>query len=261
MLRFGAERTILIRHERYEYTLPDIGSPKWIYLSSLGEHSLSFHHEIAKYLTIHPEIKLAFQPGTFQINIPYDDIADIYKLTEVFFCNVGEARRILKTGEKDIKKLLALVRRFGPKIVVITDGPKGAYAYNGKEMWQMPMYPDPAPPVDRTGAGDAFSSTFTVALALGKSIPEALSWGPINSMSVVQEIGAQKGLLTRAQLENTSPKPPRTTNQNNYKNKGGAWPLFFKTPVRDAVSHTANIPQIQLLRWWTQLRCHNKHIS
>lgn len=208
VLRFGAERTILIRHERYEYTLPDIGSPKWIYLSSLGEHSLSFHHEIAKYLTIHPEIKLAFQPGTFQINIPYDDIADIYKLTEVFFCNVGEARRILKTGEKDIKKLLALVRRFGPKIVVITDGPKGAYAYNGKEMWQMPMYPDPAPPVDRTGAGDAFSSTFTVALALGKSIPEALSWGPINSMSVVQEIGAQKGLLTRAQLEKHLAKAP-----------------------------------------------------
>lgn len=201
VLRFDAERTILIKHEKYEYSLPDIGSPKWIYLSSLGEHSISFHHKIAKYLTAHPEIKLAFQPGTFQIKIPYDDIADIYKLTEVFFCNVSEARRILKTGEKDMRKLLALARRLGPSVVVITDGPKGAYAYNGKEMWQMPMYPDPAPPVDRTGAGDSFSSTFTAALALGKSIPEALSWGPINSMSVVQQIGAQKGLLTREQLE------------------------------------------------------------
>lgn len=201
VLRFDAERTILIKHEKYEYALPNIGSPKWIYLSSLGKHSLPFHHQIAKYLTAHPEIKLAFQPGTFQIGIPYDDIADIYKLTELFFCNIGEARRILKTGEKDIKNILALMRRLGPRTVVITDGPNGAYAYNGKEMWRMPMYPDPAPPVDRTGAGDSFSSTFTVAIALGKTIPEALSWGPINSMSVVQKIGAQEGLLTRAELE------------------------------------------------------------
>ena len=65
----------------------------------------------------------------------------------------------------------------------------------------MPMYPDPAPPVDRTGAGDSFSSTFTAAIALGLSPSEALAWGPINSMSVVQHIGAQKGLLTREKIE------------------------------------------------------------
>jgi sugar/nucleoside kinase (ribokinase family) len=62
------------------------------------------------------------------------------------------------------------------------------------------MYPDPAPPVDRTGAGDAFSSTFTSALALGHDVPTALRWGPINSMSVVQNVGAQKELLTQEKL-------------------------------------------------------------
>jgi hypothetical protein len=36
---------------------------------------------------------------------------------------------------------------------------------------------------------------------MGKSIPEALKWGPINSMSVVQFVGAQQGLLTEAVLE------------------------------------------------------------
>jgi len=68
-------------------------------------------------------------------------------------------------------------------------------------VWHMPMYPDPKPPVDRTGAGDSFSSTVTSALALGLSLPEALSWGPINSMSVVQYVGAQEGLLSREKLE------------------------------------------------------------
>ena len=65
----------------------------------------------------------------------------------------------------------------------------------------MPPYPDPKPPLNRTGAGDAFASTFTSAFALGKSIREALRSAPINSAYVVQQIGAQKGLLMREQLE------------------------------------------------------------
>ena len=91
----------------------------------------------------------------------------------------------------------------GPKISVITDGPKGAYAYDthtGKTYF-MPPYPDPKPPYERTGAGDACASTTTVALALGKGLDEALMWGPISSMSVVQYVGAQEGLLTQEALE------------------------------------------------------------
>jgi ribokinase len=65
----------------------------------------------------------------------------------------------------------------------------------------MPLYPDPAPPVDRTGAGDSFASTFVAALIKGNSIEGALQWAPINSMSVVQKVGAQAGLLTEKQLE------------------------------------------------------------
>ena len=93
------------------------------------------------------------------------------------------------------------MHELGPKIIVITDGPNGAYVSDKKDVWFGPMYPDPAPPVDRTGAGDSFASTFTSALALGESLETALSWGPINSMSVVQYVGAQAGLLSREKLE------------------------------------------------------------
>lgn len=202
VLWFEDDRTILIKHTEFDYKLPDIGKPKWIYLSSLGENSLPFHHEIAKYLQANPEVKLAFQPGTFQIKLGAEELKDIYEVSEVFFCNVQEAQKILKLEQgTNIKELLTKMHDLGPKIVVITDGPKGAYATDGDKFWHMPIYPDPAPPVDRTGAGDSFSSTFTSALALGKSIPEALAWGPINSMSVVQDIGAQRGLLPRERLE------------------------------------------------------------
>ncbi len=201
VLWYQDDRTILIKHEEYPYDLPEISSPRWMYLSSLGHNSTPFHHQIANYLKQHPEIKLAFQPGTFQIKLGSEELKDIYQVSELFFCNVQEAQRILHTQETDIKQLLISINKLGPRIVVITDGPRGAYAYQGGQAWFMPPYPDPKPPLERTGAGDSFSSTFTVALALGKEVPEALRWGPVNSMSVVQYIGAQEGLLTREQLE------------------------------------------------------------
>jgi len=209
VLLFKGERTILIKHEKYDYELADIGKPKWVYLSSLGSNSLPFHSVIEKYLNDNPEIKLAFQPGTYQIKFGKDALRGIYGRSDLFFCNKDEARRILGSEEGGIKKLLAAVRELGPKIAVITDGRNGAFAYDGEEFWQMPMYPDPKPPLDRTGAGDSFSSTFTAAIILGKSVPEALRWGPINSMSVVQQIGARAGLLTRERLEENLAKAPK----------------------------------------------------
>ncbi|MBP9763165.1 MAG: carbohydrate kinase family protein [Candidatus Pacebacteria bacterium] len=202
VLRFGPERTILVKHTEFPYKFPKIEpAPRFIYLSSLGENSLPYHGEIARYLKEHPETKLAFQPGTFQMKLGKETLKDLYSLSYLFFCNKEEAQKILDTKESDIKNLLKMMKDIGPKIVIITDGPNGSYVYDGTEYWFIAMYPDPSPPVDRTGAGDSFSSTFTSAIALGKKIPEALSWGPINSMSVVQYVGAQKGLLHKDKLE------------------------------------------------------------
>lgn len=203
VLWYGAERTILVKHEGYPYAFPEIPeNVSWIYLSSMAENSLPYHEEIGKYLSAHPETKLAFQPGTFQMKMGTEVLQEIYKNTYLFFCNKEEAERILKMeAGTDMKVLLEGIRVLGPKIVCITDGPNGAHVFDGSEIWFIKQYPDPKPPYDRTGAGDAFSSTFTTALALGKTIPEALSWGPINSMSVVQYVGAQKGLLSKEKLE------------------------------------------------------------
>jgi ribokinase len=202
VLWYEDERTILVKHEHYPYKFnPPKNPPKWLYLSSLGNNSAEFHNEIATYIERNPRVKLAFQPGTFQMKLGSTTLEKIYEHTEIFFCNVEEAQRILNTEEKGVGKLLHMLRKLGPKTVVITDGPKGAYAFDGNDGWFMPPFPDVKPPYERTGAGDAFASTVTVALALGKPLPEALRWGPINSMSVVQYVGAQKGLLTRDALE------------------------------------------------------------
>jgi len=218
VLWFGTERTILIKHEDYPLSMPDIGPPKWLYLSSLSEHSLPFHAELASYLEAHPDTRLVFQPGTFQIKFGTDALASVYSKTELFFCNLEEAQLILKIdgqaeNARDIRMLLSGIRSLGPKLPVITDGPKGSYTYvkdaEGREfVGFLPIYPDIAPPYERTGAGDAFASTFSVAIALGKSTEEALKWGSINSMSVCQKVGAQEGLLTHAEIEAYLAKAP-----------------------------------------------------
>ena len=211
VLMYEAERTILIKHEPYEYILPTIEpSPKWVYLSSFRGNE-TYHTEIATYLEQHPEVQVAFQPGKFEINLGYEKLKRLYANTDLFFCNKEEAQKILGTDAHDFKVLLSGIHNLGPKVVCITDGPKGAYAYDSAtgEYWFMPIYPDPKPPVTRTGAGDAFASTFTSAVILGKSIKEALTWAPVNSAYVVQQIGAQKGLLTRAELESYLAEAPK----------------------------------------------------
>lgn len=214
VLWFGVERTILVKHTEFDFKFPNLEDTEisWIYLSSLADNSLPYHLEIAEYLKNHPNTKLAFQPGTFQIKLGIEKLKDIYAHTEIFFCNKEEAQKILNLESDDIKTLSQGLHDLGPKIVAISDGPNGAYASDGENIYFTPIYPDTAPAVDRTGAGDAFASTFTSAIALEKTVPEALSWGPINSMSVVQYVGAQEGLLSREKLEELLKNAPE-----NYK--------------------------------------------
>jgi len=210
VLTFRAERTILINHHDYDYFEPSrIGDAPWVYFSSMGEHALPFHHKLASHLRRHPRIRMGFNPGTFQLKLGAKKLAGIYRHTHVLFINREEAGRILGTKKDDVKFLFRGLHRLGPKIIAITDGPKGAYASDGTSIYFQPPYPDPKLPVERTGAGDAFSTGFMSALVHGSPVSEALRWGPVESMSVVQQIGAQKGLLTRPQLQKLLNRAPK----------------------------------------------------
>jgi len=204
VLRYGVERTILIKHEEYDYHWPKIRpaeTPKWVYFSSISLGALTYHDDVAEWLEDNPDVKMAFQPGTFQMEMGVERLKKLYQHTEVLILNREEAAQVGGGNHEDIHDLINKLHDLGPKIVVLTDGPKGAYASDGEHRFQMPLYPDPGPPVDRTGAGDAFASTFVAALIKGNNIEGALQWAPINSMSVVQKLGAQAGLLTEKELE------------------------------------------------------------
>lgn len=203
VLWYKDERTILIKHEDYKYHWPHLRPheiPKWIYFSSISKNAMDFHDDMTDWLDRHPETKLAFQPGTFQIQAGSKRLKKLYKLTEVLAVNREEAVMISGGDYHDLNDLFDKLHALGPKTVVISDGPAGAYASDGEKRLKMPIYPDPSPPYERTGAGDAFTSTFVAALIHGSDIEGALQWAPINSMSVVQHVGAQKGLLSEHQV-------------------------------------------------------------
>jgi ribokinase len=211
VLWYKEERTILIKHEDYAYHWPHITKqekPRWLYFSSVSKQGIPFHEHVADWLDENPEVKLAFQPGTFQMEVGAERLRRIYQRTDVLVLNREEAVIVGGGNHADVHDLINHLHTLGPKIVVVTDGPDGAYASDGTNRFKMPLYPDPAPPVDRTGAGDAFASTFVAALAVGNPIESALQWAPINSMSVCQKVGAQAGLLTERQLEDWLKKAP-----------------------------------------------------
>jgi ribokinase len=205
VLWYEEERTILIKHEEYDYHWPRFRTndiPRWMYFSSISEKAIEhYHDDVVEWLEVNPEVKLAFQPGTFQMEAGIDRLRKLYARSEVVALNREEATMVFSANHEDIHDQLNKMHEAGIKIALVTDGPNGAYASDGNKRWSMPLYPDPGPPVDRTGAGDAFASTFTAALMKGADVPSALLWAPINSMNVVQHVGAQEGLLSEDQID------------------------------------------------------------
>lgn len=202
VLWYKSDRTMLVKSEAYDYEWVDpVEEPEWIYLSYIGENSWPLHEKLVEYLKAHPKVKLVFQPGTFHFKWGVDMLRDIYAHSYLVVMNREEAMEVTGKGYDSIRELANGLHELGPHVVVITDGPNGSYASYDFKLVTIPNYPDPAPPFDRTGAGDAFASTIVAALALGESMDTALTWAPINSMNVVQELGAQRGLLKLAKLK------------------------------------------------------------
>lgn len=208
-LRYGADRTILIKYENYNYSWQDPEfDVDWLYLSMISKDAWHLHQDMMKYLETKPNTKLVFQPGTFHFEWGKEKLASIYKRTHLIVMNREEASLVTGLSLDSIVDLLDGLHKLGPNIVVVTDGPKGSYASDDSGKYFVPNYPDIAPPFDRTGAGDAFASTIVGALAMGEDLQTALLWAPINSMSVVQKLGAQAGLLNKKQIKEYLDKAP-----------------------------------------------------
>lgn len=204
---FG-ERTILVYHYPRTYVLPALPKANYYYLTSMAPGSESIFDSLAKILSSDGS-KLVYQPGTYQLRIGLPPVEQLLKQTEIIVMNKEEAQQYTGSTSTDIKILLKALKNLGPAIVVITDGTKGSYCYDGTKMLFMDIIKE-IPRVEATGAGDAYAAGFTTARIEGKSIAQAMAWGNYNASGVIQKIGPQAGLIRKQDISTWEQKYPLT---------------------------------------------------
>jgi sugar/nucleoside kinase (ribokinase family) len=201
IITYGGERTIFSYHAPRSYEFPvQLPIAPWVYLTSMGESYRPFYNHLIDWLRKNPTIKLAFNPGSWQLRAGLEGIGDIMAMTTLIFVNREEAEKLVAMPDSHSKEkdLLLALGKLGPKICVITDGNNGSYISDGKTFLKATVLPVDA--YERTGAGDAFGSGALSAIIKGKTFEEALVWGTVNSASVIGYTGAQKGLLRAEEI-------------------------------------------------------------
>lgn len=150
--------------------------------------------------------KVYWNPGGAQIRSGLVKLAPFLKKTEVFALNKDEAIELVLSSPKhrnlsrrslnDTSKLLEILYSFGPKIVVVTLGAQGVFAYDGKRIYRRGIKEEKKR-IDTTGIGDAFNSSFAASYSKWYDIDKALTLALQNAAHKVSYLGAQNGLMRK----------------------------------------------------------------
>lgn len=174
----------------------------WLLISSQRE---GWQDDFEKIIDFAKEKKarITLNPSSFQISGDSKSLVNFMKNLDILFVNRDEALEIIKNikgqVEDDIENLLDILKGFGVKMVVITDGEKGAYVKNDKGSYKLQA--DKIEKGDTVGAGDAFAGAFLAGYIDTEDVKEALCWGIANSSSVVSRLGATNGILSKKEIK------------------------------------------------------------
>ena len=211
---FEGDRTVLAhRGANITLRLNDINfdklkETKWLYCAPLNSKYENILEPLAEFAATN-NIKIAHNLGGRALDKSIEELAPVFRNLNILSLNTQEATRITGIEQRyikdkniiindDVKEMLRTFKQYVKDIVLITDGKKGAYAYDGTHFYYAPIFPTKR--VSSLGAGDAFASTFCAACIMEKDIMTALELASINSGYVVTFYGAQEGLLPLEKL-------------------------------------------------------------
>ena len=188
------DRTILTHHGASD-VLTKTAMPKtrWLYTSSL----LGASYRTALIILAKAKkrkVRTAANISMYLAKRKVRYLQPLLRNLDVLIFNKEEAQAMLGSKSEDVVYLLAKARTFGPEIIVITDGARGASAYDGDHVYHIAA--SKMKVRESTGAGDAFASGFVAALAKKKSLADALRYGLANAESCIMHTGAKQGLLS-----------------------------------------------------------------
>ncbi len=192
----SGERTILTyrgvssNFKNQDPTVLETISPDWLYISSLRGDMETLSSFISTARRINAKIML--NPGKLEIE-KLDHLLTILPNIDILLLNKSEATKIVPG--KILSELLSHLSNY-TETVIITDGAMGGIATNHTSTYRFGVYED-IKVKDTTGAGDAFGSAFLASLASNNGFKQSLIYGCANSTSVIRQVGAKKGIITK----------------------------------------------------------------
>ncbi|HEU5122419.1 MAG TPA: carbohydrate kinase family protein [Candidatus Saccharimonadales bacterium] len=161
----------------------------WVYPTSLANGGLTLLRKIIDHAE-EAGAKVMLNPAGPELAEPAK-LKGLLEGVEILCVNKEEMQQLVE-GE-DLEELVRHALNYVP-VAIVSDGPNGVVASDGKTIIRAGMYED-VKVIDRTGAGDAFASGFLSQWATGKSLKESIVFASANSTSVVTKVGAKAGIL------------------------------------------------------------------
>lgn len=202
------ERTIFYNRdsaERFHMDASKLSGASWVVVSALnGEWRENLRNAVSGVRS--SSAKLVVNPGQRNMKDDPELLLEVMREADVLLLNKDEAIELVArisespASLNDETFLMRSLFGHGAKVIALTDGMRGAWGYDGREMLRA-VSRKPERGIDTTGAGDAFGSAFLAATVLGKPLSESLVWGMLNGASVVRHFGAIEGLLRRNEIE------------------------------------------------------------
>jgi len=186
--------------EMEDFDLKDFNSNNY-YFTALNKKSLLTQIKLAKQIKKNNKnSKICYNPSSYLIKEEGKNLHKLIRFIDVLIFNFDEAK--ILTGDRDISSCLRSVHALGPKLVVITDGSHGSYAYDGvKETYRRSKPVKKI--VDTTGAGDCFAATFFYFFSKNYGVKASLQYASWNSAALITKSGTSNGLLSFKDLAKT----------------------------------------------------------
>jgi ribokinase len=163
----------------------------WLFLDSLGGHYDLL--EAAVNWAKGKGIKIATNPGGKELDHGLDKLKILLENSDIVIMNQEEAAKISGIDYKKEDEVFKFMDNIVKGIFIMSKGSEGVAVSDGKNIYKAGI-PD-SPVVERTGAGDAFSSGFIAEYIKSDDIEKAIQFATANASSVVAKFGAKAGIL------------------------------------------------------------------
>jgi len=159
----------------------------------LGNLSPDVQIKVIQRMTKRPKL-IAMDTMNFWMDVALEDLTKALKMIDVLIINDEEARQL--SGEYSLKKASKIIRKMGPKYLIIKKGEHGALLFQDDRVFFAPALPLEEV-FDPTGAGDSFAGGFIGYLAKTddvsfENMKRAIIYGSAMASFCVEKFGTER---------------------------------------------------------------------